>query len=83
MEYNVKTNKIETDVRVVINALKNMRMEEEEKVINARSNKNYKKIYGEKECTMFEIEMWKKGIKLNKTLFTRDENGMYKEYSWE
>ena len=83
MEYNVKTNKVETDITVVTNALKNMRKEEEEKIAKAKNNENYKKIYGEKECATFEIEMWKKGIKLNKTLFTRDENGMYKEYSWE
>lgn len=84
MRYNVKTNKVETDITVVTNALKAMREEEENKVANAKvTNTNYKKIYGEKECTEFEIEMWKKGIKLNKTLFTKDENGLYKEYSWE
>lgn len=84
MRYNVKTNKVETDIKVVINGLKNMREEEERKVANAKAtNTNYKKIYGEKECVEFEIEMWKKGIKLNSTLYTKDENGLYKEYSWE
>lgn len=83
MRYNTKTNKVETDIRVITNALKDMRKEEEEKVAKATGNENYKKIYGEKECVAFEIEMWKKGIKLNSTLFAKDENGMYKEYSWE
>lgn len=84
MRYNVETNKVEVDITVVTNGLKLMREKEESKVANARTTGvNYKKIYGEEECIDFEIEMWKKGIKLNKTLLTRDENGLYKEYSWE
>ena len=83
MEYNVRTNKVETDVRVIANALKNIRKEEEENFAKAKNNGNYKKIYGETECWAFELEMFRKGIKLNKTLFKKDENGMYREFSWE
>ena len=80
MKYNVETNKVETEITMVTNALEAMKKAEERKMENA---KNYKKIYGETECVKFEIEMWKKGIKLNSTLFSKDENGLYKEYSWE
>ena len=85
MTYNKKTNKVETSIEVVVKAMKAERKERENIIKLAESGKNgynYKKIYGEKECVAFEIAMWKKGIKLNTTLLSKDEKGMYKEFAW-
>lgn len=85
MEYNVANNRVETDIEVVINAMKAEREERENNIRLAAkgiSGHNYKKIYGEKECVEFEIEMWKKGIKLSTSVLSKDEKGMYKEFAW-
>lgn len=85
MKYNVNNNRVETSIEVVVKAMVEERQERENIIKLAESGKNgynYKKIYGEKECVAFEIEMWKKRIKLNTTLLSKDENGMYKEFAW-
>ena len=58
MEYNVANNRVETNIKVVINAMKAEREERENNIRLADegiSGQNYKKIYGEKECVEFEI----------------------------
>lgn len=85
MEYNVANNRVETNIKVVINAMKAEREERENNIRLAAegiSGQNYKKIYGEKECVEFEIEMFKRGIKLSTSLLSKDEKGMYKEFAW-
>ena len=88
LKYNVNTNTVETSIDVVVKAMKSAREEREEIIALAkvRANEyNYTKIYGEKECVAFELEMWKKGNKtLVSSFYSKDIDGtMYKEFAWK
>jgi len=85
MRYNTTTNRVETNVNVVVAGLKAERKQKDEIIALARNNKNeynYIKIYGEKECVEFECMMWKNKT-LVSTLYSKDNNGMYKEFAWK
>lgn len=85
MKYNEKTNKVETDINVVIAGLKAEKSQKEEIITLAKNNQNeynYIKIYGEKECIKFECVMWKNKT-LVSTLYSKDANGIYKEFAWK
>lgn len=87
MQYNVKTNKVETDREIIVNALKSEREQKEEIIKLAALGKNnykYAKVYGEEAYKAFEIEMWfrNRHKTLISSLVTKDEKGCFKEFAW-